>query len=62
MDPIRAYDRAVARLTRREVLKIVGAAGLAAIARPIVSAQTTARPIFRVVPFYARRRVGRSAA
>jgi alkaline phosphatase D len=48
---IRVYDRAVARLTRRELLKIAGTAGLAAIARPIVSAQTTARPLFTSYPF-----------
>ena len=46
MDPIRAYDRTVNRLTRREVLKIAGAAGLAALGRPVVSAQTIERPIF----------------
>lgn len=51
MHSIRVYDRAVARLTRREVLKIAGTAGLAAIARPIVSAQTIARPLFRSYPF-----------
>jgi alkaline phosphatase D len=51
MPSIRVYDRAVERLTRRELLKIAGTAGLAAIARPIVSAQTIARPLFRTFPF-----------
>jgi len=51
VNPIRSYDRAVARLTRRELLKIAGTAGLAAISRPIVSAQTLTRPIFRTYPF-----------
>jgi alkaline phosphatase D len=51
MDAIRAYDRAVARLTRRDLLKIAGTVGLSAIARPIVSAQTIDHPIFRSYPF-----------
>src|SRR5687768_10509826 len=51
MESIRLYDRAVAGLTRRQLLKIAGTAGLAAIARPIVSAQTASRIIFRTYPF-----------
>jgi alkaline phosphatase D len=51
MNPIRVYDSAVARLTRRELLKIAGTVGLAVIARPVVSAQTMARPLFRSYPF-----------
>src|SRR5688572_30317818 len=51
MNPRRVYDRAVAQLTRREILKIAGTAGLAALARPIVSAQTLSRPVFRSYPF-----------
>lgn len=39
------------RLSRRELLKIAGAAGLAAIARPAVSAQRLTRPLFRTYPF-----------
>ena len=62
MDPIRAYDRSVNRLSRRELLKIAGSVGMAAIARPIAAQQTLARPLFMTYPFYARRRLGRSAA
>ena len=51
MDAIRLYDRAVERLTRRELLKIAGTIGLAAIARPVVSAQTLSRQLFRTYPF-----------
>lgn len=51
MDPIRAYDRAVNRLSRRDVLKIAGTVGLAAIGRPIVARQTIARPIYMAYPF-----------
>ena len=51
MDPIRAYDRTVNRLSRRELLKIAGSVGLAAIARPIAARQTLARPIFMTYPF-----------
>ncbi len=51
MNPIRPYAWAVARLTRRDLLKIAGTVGLSAIARPIVSAQTTLRPLFRTYPF-----------
>jgi alkaline phosphatase D len=41
----------VDRLTRRELLKIAGTAGLAAMAGPVVSAQRITRPIFRTYPF-----------
>ncbi len=51
MDPLRAHDRAVCRLTRREVLKIAGAAGLAAVGRPVISARTIEQPIFASYPF-----------
>ncbi len=51
MDPIRAYDRTVNRLSRRELLKIAGSVGLAAIARPIAARQTLARPLFMTYPF-----------
>jgi alkaline phosphatase D len=51
MDPIRVYDRLVSRLSRRDLLKFAGAAGLAAIARPLVAQQTLARPIFKAYPF-----------
>ena len=51
MDPIRAYDRTVNRLSRRELLKIAGSVGLAAIARPIAARQTLACPLFLSYPF-----------
>ena len=51
MDPIRAYDRSVNRLSRRELLKIAGTVGMAAIARPIAAQQTLARPLFMTYPF-----------
>jgi alkaline phosphatase D len=51
MDPIRAHDRLLERLSRRELLKIAGTAGLAAIAQPLVSARTIAQPIFATYPF-----------
>jgi alkaline phosphatase D len=51
MDPIRAHDRLLERLSRRELLKIAGTAGLAAIAQPIVSSRTIAQPLFATYPF-----------
>jgi alkaline phosphatase D len=51
MDLIRAYDRTVNRLSRRDVLKIVGSVGLAAIARPVAARQALAQPVFRAYPF-----------
>ena len=51
MTPFRPYDRLLDRLSRRDLLKIAGTAGLAAIARPVVSAQPVTRPIFRTYPF-----------
>jgi alkaline phosphatase D len=51
MDSLRAYERALSRLSRRELLKIAGAAGLAAVGRPIVSARTIGQSIFTSYPF-----------
>ena len=51
LNAIRVYDRRLEGLTRRELLKLAGAAGLAAIARPVVSAQRVVRPVFRTYPF-----------
>jgi alkaline phosphatase D len=51
MVPIRMYDLMLARLSRRELLKIAGALGMAAIARPAAALQTFTRPIFRDYPF-----------
>lgn len=51
MVPIRMYDGVVARLSRRELLKIAGALGMSALARPAAALQTFTRPIFRDYPF-----------
>jgi alkaline phosphatase D len=49
MPPI--YDRTVARLSRRDVMRIVGMAGAAAIAHPIVSRSVLAQPLYSSYPF-----------
>ena len=46
-----AYPRALATLSRRQLLKIVGMAGAAAIAEPIVSSGLLAQPAFGDYPF-----------
>lgn len=46
-----AYPRALATLSRRQLLKIVGMAGAAAIAEPIVSSGLLAQPFFGDYPF-----------
>jgi alkaline phosphatase D len=51
MHPIQAYDRAVSRLSRRDLLKIAGTIGLSAIGRPARAQGTVGRPIFRDYPF-----------
>lgn len=51
MHSIRCYDRAVARLSRRDLLKIAGTIGLSAIGRPVAAQGTLARPIFHNYPF-----------
>jgi alkaline phosphatase D len=51
MDPLRAYDCAVSRLTRREMLQIAAAAGLAMLGRSVISARTVEQPIFTSYPF-----------
>ncbi len=50
-DTIRFYDRALSRLTRRELLNIAWKLGVAAIAQPIVSGVAWAQPAFRNYPF-----------
>ena len=47
----RSYDRLVSRLSRRELMKIVGLAGAAAIAQPIVGRGLLAQPLFPSYPF-----------
>ena len=51
MTPIRLYDRFVARLSRRDLLKIAGTAGLSALAQPVAAFQSFTRPVFREYPF-----------
>ncbi len=48
---LRFFDRAVARLSRRELLKIVGMLGAAAIAPPLAGRRLLAKPIFEAYPF-----------
>ena len=50
-DPIRFYDRALCRLTRRELLNIAWKLGLAAIVPPVLSDRVLAQPAFRSYPF-----------
>ena len=50
-DPIRFYDRALSRLTRRELLNIAWKLGLAAIVPPVLSDRVLAQPLFRSYPF-----------
>jgi alkaline phosphatase D len=50
-DSIRFYDRALQRLTRRELLNIAWKVGLAAVAQPFGSTRTFAQPLFRAYPF-----------
>ena len=61
-DPIRFYDRALQRLTRRELLNIAWKLGLAAVAQPLVSTRAFAQPLFRDLSVPARRRLGRAVA
>jgi alkaline phosphatase D len=48
---IRFYDRAVAGLSRRELMKIVWALGAAAIAPPLAGRRLLAKPVFDAYPF-----------
>jgi alkaline phosphatase D len=50
-DSIRFYDRALQRLTRRELLNIAWKIGLAAVVQPMVSTRAFAQPLFRAFPF-----------
>ena len=50
-DSIRLYDRALQKLTRRELLNIAWKLGLAAVAQPIWSTRVFAQPLFRTYPF-----------
>ncbi len=48
---ITCYDRAVARLSRRELMKIAWTLGAAAVARPLVEPRVLAQPVFNAYPF-----------
>ena len=50
-DRIRFYDRALQRLTRRELLNVAWKVGLAAVAQPMLSTRVFAQPLFRTYPF-----------
>ena len=50
-DRIRLYDRALTRLSRRELLNVAWTLGAAAIARPLISTRLLAQPLFRSYPF-----------
>ena len=47
---IRFYDRAVARLSRRDVMKVIGILGAGAVA-PLLSRRLLANPVFDAYPF-----------
>lgn len=51
LSSFRLYDRAVARLSRRQMLKIVWALGATAVAQPVAARRVLAQPIFRTYPF-----------
>jgi alkaline phosphatase D len=48
---MRAYDRTLSRLSRRELLNVAWKLGAAAIAAPLASGTTLAQPRFRNYPF-----------
>ena len=50
-EPIRFYDRTLARMTRRELLNVAWKLGLAAVLQPMASTRAFAQPIFRSYPF-----------
>jgi alkaline phosphatase D len=50
-DTLRFYDRALARMTRRELLNAAWKVGLAALGQPFLQTRTFAQPIFRNYPF-----------
>ena len=50
-DALRYYDRALTRLTRRELLNAAWVLGAAAVAQPLVPSRVIAQPLFRSYPF-----------
>jgi alkaline phosphatase D len=51
MADFRFYDRALLRLSRRELLNVAWKLGAAAVMSPLVSTRTVSRPAFRAHPF-----------
>jgi alkaline phosphatase D len=51
MTDIRAYDRTLQQLSRRQLLNIAWKLGAAAIAQPLVASRVLAQPMFRSYPF-----------
>lgn len=51
MKSFRFYDRTVARLSRREAMKVAWVLGVAAIAPPVAPRQLLGKPIFKAYPF-----------
>ena len=50
-DSIRYYDRALARLSRRQVLNVAWKLGAAAVLYPLGSTRVLGQPSFRAFPF-----------
>jgi alkaline phosphatase D len=50
-EAVRFYDRALSRLSRRELLNIAWKLGAAAVLQPLVPSRVLAQPIFRNYPF-----------
>src|SRR4051812_38411966 len=50
-DTIRFYDRAISRLSRRDLMKLAWFVGAAAVAPPLLSRRVSATPIFDAYPF-----------
>jgi alkaline phosphatase D len=48
---IRFYDRALQKLTRRQLLDVAWKLGVAAVAQPLVSTRVLGQPLFRTYPF-----------
>jgi alkaline phosphatase D len=47
----RFYDRAMARLSRRDAMKVIGILGAGAAASPLLGSRTQAKPVFEAYPF-----------
>lgn len=51
MTEIRAYDRVLQRMTRRQLLNVAWKLGAAAVAHPVLSTSVLSQPLFRTYPF-----------